>query len=111
MYFIRKFFTWVNTIKEIWRVNPAEVWHFWAKMEVSVSDFYEIWYTYWALWETEKSKILQYSIDLCIFLAIETVQILEMTVTLFFEDFHVIQKTLNRQYDTLSIINYILTKF
>ncbi len=27
-----------------------------------------------------------------------------------FEDFHVIQKTLNRQYDTLSIINSILTK-
>ncbi len=27
------------------------------------NDFYEIWYTYWALWETKKSKIL----DLCDF--------------------------------------------
>ncbi len=40
------------------RVNSAEGWHFWTKVEVAVSDFYEIWYTYWALWETEKSKIV-----------------------------------------------------
>ncbi len=41
-------------------------------------------------------------------LVIETVQIVKMTVTFFvFEDFHVISNTLNRQYNTLSIINCI----
>jgi hypothetical protein len=31
------------------RVNPADGLQFWTKVEMTLSDFHEIWYTYWAL--------------------------------------------------------------
>jgi hypothetical protein len=40
-------------------VNPAEGWPIWKKTEVTVSDFYKIWYTYyWAICEKLKNTKL-----------------------------------------------------